>query len=49
MKLFDYCKCGHEEELHATDAPEGEQECLVEGCHCKNFKGGYDCPDEDEG
>jgi len=35
---FTYCKCGHEEESHATDAPEGEQECLEEGCDCRNFE-----------
>ena len=38
MGLFIYCKCGHEEESHAMDAPEGERECLEEGCDCENFE-----------
>jgi len=39
IKLFDECpNCGHIEEDHAMDAPEGEQECNVEGCNCKNFE-----------
>lgn len=38
MGLFRYCKCGHIEEEHAMDAPEGEQECLEEGCDCENFE-----------
>jgi len=37
MELFTYCTCGHPEEDHAMDAPEGEQECLSEGCQCKDF------------
>lgn len=37
--MFVYCvRCGHEEDIHATDAPEGEQECLEEGCDCPNFE-----------
>ena len=39
MPLFRQCKnCGHIEEEHAMDAPEGEQECLAEGCDCENFE-----------
>lgn len=38
MGLFFTCKCGHIEEEHAMDAPEGEQECLAEGCDCPNFE-----------
>jgi len=39
MPLFRQCKnCGHVEEEHATDAPEGEQVCLAEGCDCENFE-----------
>lgn len=38
MGLFRYCKCGHIEEEHAMDAPEGEQECMEEACDCKNFE-----------
>lgn len=30
--------CGHPEESHAMDAPDGEKECLEEGCDCKNFE-----------
>ena len=40
MNLFDYCICGHEEERHATDAPEGQWECLDEDCKCLNFEFG---------
>ncbi len=44
MSLFIHCKnCGHIKEDHAIDAPEGEQECLAEGCDCPNFE-----PEEDE-
>lgn len=38
MKLFITCKCGHIEEEHAMDAPEGEHECVAEDCHCENFE-----------
>ncbi|GAJ08388.1 unnamed protein product [marine sediment metagenome] len=38
MELFKYCNCGHPEEDHAMDAPDGEQECLAEGCDCPNFE-----------
>ena len=39
MPLFRQCRtCGHIEEDHATDAPEGEQVCLAEGCDCENFE-----------
>ena len=38
MGLFRTCKCGHIEEEHAMDAPEGEQECLAEDCDCENFE-----------
>lgn len=39
MGLFVHCRnCGHIEEDHATDAPEGEQECMAEGCDCPNFE-----------
>ena len=38
MGLFRYCKCGHIEEEHAMDAPEGEQECLEDDCFCENFE-----------
>lgn len=46
MELFRTCKCGHIEEEHAMDAPEGEQECLAEGCDTE----GCDCQqfEEDE-
>ncbi len=38
MGLFVHCaECGHIEEDHATDAPEGEQECFEEDCDCENF------------
>ena len=44
MALFKQCRtCGHIEENHAFDAPEGERECLEEGCSCKNFE-----PDDQE-
>lgn len=36
--LFRVCKCGHIEEDHAMDAPEGEQECLAEDCSCEEFE-----------
>ena len=38
MGLFRYCKCGHIEEEHAMDAPEGEEECMEGGCGCENFE-----------
>lgn len=39
MPLFRNCKnCGHIEEGHAMDAPEGEQVCLEEDCECENFE-----------
>jgi len=44
MGLFRYCRsCGHIEEDHAMDAPEGEQECMFESedgeaCDCPNFE-----------
>lgn len=45
MGLFRTCKCGHIEEEHAMDAPEGERECMAETdevtsahCNCKNFE-----------
>lgn len=38
MGLFEYCICGHTQEDHAMDAPEGERECLAEGCDCENFE-----------
>lgn len=39
MILFRHCRnCGHIEEDHAMDAPEGEQECMAEGCDCPNFE-----------
>jgi len=38
MGLFRQCKCGHIEEEHAMDAPEGEQACQAEGCDCENFE-----------
>jgi len=36
--LFRVCKCGHIEESHAMDAPDGQQECLEEGCECHQFE-----------
>ncbi|KKM64078.1 hypothetical protein LCGC14_1505040 [marine sediment metagenome] len=36
--MFDYCTCDHEEERHATDAPEGKWACLDEDCKCLNFE-----------
>ncbi len=38
VRLFRTCKCGHIEEEHAMDAPEGEQECLEEDCLCEQFE-----------
>ena len=44
MGLFRICVCGHAEEEHAMDAPEGEHECLAEdestgeNCDCENFE-----------
>lgn len=44
MGMFKHCKCGHIEEDHAMDAPEGERECMAEvednvsGCDCPNFE-----------
>ena len=46
MGLFRICKCGHIEEEHAMDAPEGEQECLAEGCDCENFEEKEGVPNE---
>jgi len=44
MPLFRHCKtCGHIEEEHAMDAPEGERVCLEEDCECENFE-----PEEDD-
>lgn len=37
MGMFNICTCGHVEEDHATDAPEGEQECMKESCDCDDF------------
>lgn len=40
MSLFQHCRnCGHIEEDHVMDAPEGERECMAEGCACPNFEG----------
>jgi len=50
MGLFNNCTCGHIEEEHAMDAPEGEQECLAEDCECENFEfdgGGEDTEEEE--
>ena len=47
MGLFEHCaNCGHIEEDHAMDAPEGEQECMAyfedeetgNRCPCPNFE-----------
>lgn len=44
MAMFRYCKCGHIEEDHAMDAPEGKRCCLAsneetgEECDCENFE-----------
>lgn len=44
MRLFKYCTCGHLEEEHAMDAPEGQQECMHQDeetdkqCDCENFE-----------
>jgi hypothetical protein len=37
MVLFNHCSCGHIEEDHAMDAPEGEQECMAEDCDCEDY------------
>ena len=37
MGFDTICTCGHTDMDHAQDAPEGEQECFREGCHCKDF------------
>ena len=46
MRLFRYCNCGHPEESHAMDAPEGEQECLEEDCDCENFEEDFNAEPE---
>ena len=44
MGFFNHCiTCKHIEEEHATDAPEGEQECMHENedgtlCTCENYE-----------
>ena len=43
MPLFRQCKnCGHTEEEHLMEAPEGARECLLPDCNCDNFEPDYE-------